>query len=128
MGPVAGRVIGGAFFLLLSLAALTSTISLLEVPAAFLVDEKKWPRRNVVIGLAAVVFLIGLPSMLSHGAVDGLSSFLHYEGSSKAFMDLIEDLFLVVGLPLGGCLMSIFIGYRWKTANLSFNTVFTNNM
>ena len=41
MGPVLGRFVGGSFFLLVCFAALTSTISLLEVPVAYLVDSKE---------------------------------------------------------------------------------------
>lgn len=119
MGPVLGRIIGGGFFLLLSVAALTSTISLLEVPAAYVVDEHKWKRPKTVIVLAALTFLIGLPSMLSQGAVAGLSEFVHYEGANQSFLDLIEDLFLNIGLPLGGFLMSIFIATRWKTSGMA---------
>jgi NSS family neurotransmitter:Na+ symporter len=118
MGPLLGKIIGGAFFLLLSVAALTSTISLLEVPVAYLVDEKKWPRPAVVIALATLIFLIGLPSMFSVGAVESLSNFAFYEGTTKSFMDLIEDLFLNLGLPLGGLLMCLFIAFKWKTSNL----------
>ena len=121
MGPVIGKLMGGAFFLLLCLAALTSTISLLEVPVAYLVDEKKWPRKWVVIGLAGLIFLIGLPSMLSQGAVASLSAggFLHYENADKSFLDLIDDVFNTTGLPLGGFLLTLFIALRWKTAGLS---------
>ncbi|MDW7695688.1 sodium-dependent transporter [Flammeovirgaceae bacterium SG7u.111] len=119
IGPIAGRVIGGGFFLLLCMAALTSTISLLEVPVAYFVDQKKWPRKLVVAGLAAVVFSIGLLSMLSQGAVDGLTNFLFYEGKSQTFLDFISHVFLDVSLPLGGFLLSIFVAYKLKTKNLS---------
>ena len=40
MGPFMGKFVGSSFFLLLCFAALTSTISLLEVPVAYFVDEK----------------------------------------------------------------------------------------
>lgn len=119
MGPVLGKLIGGGFFLLLCFAALTSTISLLEVPVAYLVDEKKWPRKKAVIVMAIIVFGIGVPSMLGFGAVDTFTSFTFYEGSVKSVMDVVQDLFYVVGLPLGGFLMSLFIATRWKIHNLS---------
>ncbi len=115
----AGKLIGGAFFLLLSLAALTSTISLLEVPVSYVVDEYKWNRTKAVTILAAGIFLIGLPSMFSQGASELFTNFIHYDGVSKDFLSLIEDVFLNVGLPLGGCLMSIFIAARWKTSNMA---------
>ncbi len=117
MGPLVGRIIGGGFFLLLCFAALTSTISLLEVPVAFLVDEKKLPRKAVVWILAAFIFLVGLPSMLSQGAVEAFSSLSWYD--DKSFLDFVAEVFSDISLPLGGCLMSIFIAYRWKTYNMS---------
>ena len=51
-----GYVVGALFFVLLSVAALTSTISLLEVPVAFLVDEKKVNRKTIVWVVAFVTF------------------------------------------------------------------------
>lgn len=117
MGPLVGRIVGGGFFLLLCFAALTSTISLLEVPVAYLVDEKKISRSKVVWGLAALIFIIGLPSMLSQGAVPALSSMGWYD--DKSFLDFVAEVFSDISLPLGGCLMSIFIAYRWKTKNMS---------
>lgn len=117
MGMVTGRIIGGAFFLLLCFAALTSTISLLEIPTTYLIDEKKWPRKTVVIVFATLIFLISIPSMLSHGAVDSLTGLLYYEGQAKSFFDLTFDIFSDIGLPLGGFLMTVFIAVRWKMAN-----------
>ena len=113
-----GQFIGACFFLLLSIAALTSTISLLEVPTAFLVDEFKMKRPIAVSLLAGLIFLIGLPSMLSQGAVAGLTEFATYEGSPKDFLTLINDIFSEVGLPLGGFLMCLFIALVWKKENM----------
>ena len=117
MGPIIGKIVGGGFFLLLCFAALTSTISLLEVPVAYLVDEKKLPRKAVVWLLAAFIFIVGLPSMLSQGAVDAFSSLSFY--GDKSFLDFVSEVFSDISLPLGGCLMSIFIAVKWKTHNLS---------
>ena len=117
MGPLVGKIVGGGFFLLLCFAALTSTISLLEVPVAYLVDEKKLPRKAVVWGLATFIFVVGLPSMLSQGAVEAFSVMGWY--SDKSFLDFVSEVFSDISLPLGGCLMSIFIAVRWKKHNLS---------
>lgn len=120
MGSIVGLIVGAGFFLLLCVAALTSTISLLEVPVAYLVDEKKWDRKWVVIGLATLIFIIGLPSMLSQGAVDAFSAgFLHYDGIDKSFLDVIDDVFNTTGLPLGGFLLTLFISQKWRTHNMS---------
>ena len=117
MGPLVGRIIGGGFFLLLCFAALTSTISLLEVPVAYLVDEKKWPRKRVVWLLALFVFLVGIPSMLSQGAVDIFSKLGFY--GDKDFLTFVAEVFSDISLPLGGCLMSIFIAVKWRKESLS---------
>src|SRR5690606_20005353 len=69
MGPIVGRIVGGSFFLLLCFAALTSTVSLLEVPVAYFVDQKKYPRKTMVWILALFIFLFGLPSMMSQGMI-----------------------------------------------------------
>jgi NSS family neurotransmitter:Na+ symporter len=119
MGPVLGKIIGSSFFLLLCFAALTSTISLLEVAVAYLIDERKWSRRRAVSLMALVIFFIGIPSMLGYGAIQSLTSFTFYEGTSKSFMDLVQDVFSVIALPLGGFLLSVFIATRWTTAKFS---------
>jgi neurotransmitter:Na+ symporter, NSS family len=117
MGPLLGKIVGGGFFLLLCFAALTSTISLLEVPVAYLVDEKKIPRKAGVWALAALVFILGLPSMLSQGAVKMFSSLSFYNG--KSALDFVSEVFSDISLPLGGCLMTIFIATRWGTHKMS---------
>ncbi len=119
MGSGVGNVIGGAFFLLLCFAALTSTVSLLEIPVAFVTDQYKISRKKAVIGLAALIFLLGLPSMLSQGAVGWLTSFVSYGGHTHDFMTVIIDIFSDIGLPLGGFLISIFVAYRWHMRNFS---------
>jgi NSS family neurotransmitter:Na+ symporter len=111
MGPILGRVVGGAFFLLLCFAALTSTISLLEVPAAFLVDQKKFPRKPVVWGLALLIFVLGLPSMLSQGMIPYLNKLGFYR--SQDFLTFISDM-CDISLTIGGCLMCVFITYQWR--------------
>jgi len=115
MGPILGRVIGGGFFLLLCFAALTSTISLLEVPAAFLVDQKKYPRKAVVWGLAILVFVVGLPSMMSQGMVPALNKLPFYQG--RDFLSFVSDM-CDISLTVGGALMCIFITYQWKTKSM----------
>lgn len=115
MGPVLGKVVGGGFFLLLCFAALTSTVSLLEVPTAYLTDETTYSRKKAVVGLAAIIFVLGLPSMLGQGAVGVFTEFVSYGGETKSFMGVVIDVFSDVGLPLGGFLISIFVAYRWRT-------------
>ncbi|MCB0505241.1 MAG: sodium-dependent transporter [Cyclobacteriaceae bacterium] len=121
LGPVLGIVIGSVFFLLLSFAALTSTVSLLEVPVAYVVDEHKIPRKISVWVIAALIFIIGIPSLLSNGASDLFSSFITYPGAESAtdFMTFIGHVANDTFLPLGGALIVIFAAYVWKKHNLN---------
>ncbi len=123
MGPVLGRIVGGSFFLLLCFAALTSTISLLEVPAAYLVDEKKMKRSHAVWILAALVFVIGLPSMMSQGMIEGLNKLGFYQG--RDFLTFVSDM-CDLSLTLGGCLMCVFIATRWRVERLNEELVLGN--
>ena len=120
LGPVGGVAIGSVFFLLLSFAALTSTVSLLEVPVAYVVDELKVRRSRAVWGTALVVFVIGIPSLLSNGAVESLSNFITYYNADKAtsFMTFVENIASDSFLPLGGLLIVTFAAYVWKKENL----------
>ena len=123
MGPIAGRIVGGSFFLLLCFAALTSTISLLEVPTAFLVDQKKLPRKAVVWGLSLTIFVLGLPSLVSQGTVQFLSHLPFYK--DRDFLSFVSDM-CDISLTVGGCIMCIFIRNRWKIANMNEELVIGN--
>ena len=105
-----GTVFGSLFFLLLALAALTSTISLLEVPVAYLVDEKRWGRRRAVLFMGTLAFVLGIPSALSQGAVNVLSALPKI---GMGFLDLMNALFGNYSLSIGSLLIAIFVGYRW---------------
>lgn len=115
MGPILGRVVGGGFFLLLCFAALTSTISLLEVPTTYLVDQKKIKRTTVVWSLALLIFIVGLPSMVSQGMVPAFNKLSFYR--DRDFLTFIADM-CDITLTVGGCLMCIFIAYKWKIHNM----------
>jgi neurotransmitter:Na+ symporter, NSS family len=115
MGPMLGRIVGGLFFLLVCFAALTSTISLLEVPVAYLVDQKKMDRRKVSWATALLIFVIGLPVMVSQGMVPALNKLAFYKGQD--YLVFIADM-CDISLTVGGCLMCIFITRRWKIKNM----------
>jgi len=119
MGPMIGPLIGGTFFLLLCFAALTSTISLLEVPVAYVTDEFNVKRKPAVIGIASLIFLLGLPSMLAHGAVDWFTNFATYGGETHNFMTVLITIFSDIGLPFGGFMISIFVAYKWGMKSFS---------
>jgi NSS family neurotransmitter:Na+ symporter len=120
MGPVIGIVIGSLFFLLLSFAALTSTISLMELPVSYLVDQKKIKREIAVWISAGTIFVIGIPSLIGNGYSAFFSNFITYFGADEStdFMTFITDIALNSLLPLGGLFISIFAVYIWKRRKL----------
>lgn len=96
------------FFILLSIAALTSAISLLEVVVAYFVDELGWKRKKAVFILGFITFLLGLPSALSFNVLADFTLF------GKNFFDMVDFLASNIFLPLGGFLIAVFVGYVWK--------------
>ncbi|MEE4246155.1 MAG: sodium-dependent transporter [Kangiellaceae bacterium] len=115
-----GVVVGSLFFLLLSFAAFTSTISLLEVPTSYMVDEQKIERKKATWIVAIVIFLIGIPSLLSNGAVEALGKFVTLPGAGTLdFMSFVGLLSSDTFLPLGGFLISVFTAYIWRKENFN---------
>jgi NSS family neurotransmitter:Na+ symporter len=106
-----GNIVGAAFFLLLSIAALTSTISLLEVATAYFVDEKHWLRRRAVWIVALMSFVLGIPSVLSQGIVPWLERLplVH-----MSFLGLMDYIFGNIMLAVGAILISVFFAWIWK--------------
>ncbi len=96
------------FFILLSLAALTSTISLLEVITAFAVDELKIPRKRAALLFGSLVFLFGIPSALSFGILKNWHPF------NLDFFSLMDFLSSNIFLPVGGIFIAIFVGWYWQ--------------
>ncbi len=115
LGPTLGVIIGSLFFLLLSFAALTSTVSLLEVPVSYVVDEHEIPRNKAVWMIAGFIFVIGIPSLLANGAVPMLTNFID---TGVDFMTWVQFVANDSLLPLGGFLITVFTAYVWKKHNL----------
>ena len=106
-----GQLFGAAFFVLLTLAALTSTISLLEVPVAHCVDALGWSRRRAVAIVTTGVFALAIPSALGNGAVPFLSAVPIVQ---LDFLTLMATIWNDFALPIGGLLTALFIGWAWR--------------
>jgi neurotransmitter:Na+ symporter, NSS family len=106
-----GILIGTLFFLLLAIAALTSAISLLEVPVSFLIDEKQMRRKVATWLVGGLTLLFGIPSALSFGASEFFSELFFWPGQS--FFGMMDYIFGSIALPLGGMMFSVFVAWRW---------------
>lgn len=102
-----GPLFAIAFFLLLSLAALTSAVSLLEVPSAVLIRRLNWSRSKCTIVVGAAVFAAGIPSALSYGVLSDVRPF------GLGILEAIDLIASNLLLPAGGFLIAIFVGWAW---------------
>ncbi|MBN1116369.1 MAG: sodium-dependent transporter [Bacteroidales bacterium] len=94
------------FFILLTVAALTSSISILEVVVAFLSEELKMSRRIATILAASSIALVGAFCSLSMGHLD-YAIFL-----GKNFFDTVDFFSANIFLPFGGLFISLFMGWH----------------
>ncbi|MGE4563724.1 MAG: sodium-dependent transporter [Victivallaceae bacterium] len=110
----------GIFFLVLSIAALTSGVSLLEVITSVLIDEFKMSRRRAVLWSSLPIAGLGTLCVLSVANWDRLSWFAQALGKvfSKippSFFDLLDFVSSSWILPLSGLAISLFVGWIWGT-------------
>ena len=105
-----GAVLGPLFYVLVALAALTSTISLLEVVVSYFIDERNMPRPKATLLSGAAIFVFTVLSALSFGALPGLSNFEIFEGKLGVFSTL-DHFASNWALPLGGLLITLGAGW-----------------
>jgi NSS family neurotransmitter:Na+ symporter len=109
-----GSFISAVFFVLLSIAALTSMVSLLEVVVSYFVDETTWSRAKSVWVVGGFTFAAGLPSALSQGGSDLLTNQISLFGQT-GFLSIMDFIWGNISLALGALLISIFVGWIWGT-------------
>jgi NSS family neurotransmitter:Na+ symporter len=100
-----GYIFSLLFFLLLAVAALTSSISILEVVVAYFSEELKIARRNATIMATIAITIVGIPCSLSMGAMSRVQ-FL-----GKTFFDWLDYIAANILLPIGGLLIVAFVGW-----------------
>lgn len=91
-----GRWIGTAFFLLLLIAALTSAVSLLEVPVALAIARRGWRRSRAAWGIGLAAFVLGAPAALA-----------------PRWLDQVDRFTSNVLLPASGIAIALVAGWAW---------------
>lgn len=114
VGYFGASLVATIFFVLVFFAALTSLISITEIPISYIVDEKTRHRREAIIVVAGLMSVFTILATLSFGMADWLTAFTSYGGISKSFFDVIYDIFYETVLPLVGFTVCMFTSYRWK--------------
>jgi len=103
-----GVLFGTLFFILLSIAALSSSISLIEPGVAWVVESLKTKRSYAAIALGAFAWTLGVFSALSFNLMSEFKIF------GMNFFDFTDFLTNQIMLPLGGIFIAIFVGWMMK--------------
>lgn len=111
MGGLVGFALALMFFVGLTAAALTSSVSLLEVVVSYLIDEKGMKRSTAVLSSSAAMATLCVFASLSLG---GMGPTLFDTGAFDIFDLLTDKIFMAVG----GMLLCIFAGWRLNRADL----------
>lgn len=108
-----GNIVGAVFFFLLFIAAISSTISMVEVVGCWLIDDKKWSRKKAswTVGIAA--FIVGVPSALSNGSSSFLSS-ITFMGQTGV-LNIMDHLFGVLSMMIVVLVTCLYTGWAIET-------------
>ncbi len=100
-----GVLIGSIFFVLVSIAAWSSAISLLEPCVAWLIEIKNLGRIKANLMLAGCAWLLGL------GSVFSFNIWSEYRLAGFTFFDFLDFLTANIMLPISGLMIALFVGY-----------------
>ena len=106
--PILAMILSLMFYVLLALAALTSTISLHEVVTAFLQEQFGVERKKGAIWVTSFCLLTGIISSLSLGV------WSEYTIGGLNFFDLLDFITAKFMMPVGGLLIALFVGWYLK--------------
>ena len=110
--PVLSSVAAILFFVTILFAAMTSSISLLEVGVSYLIEEKGLRRPAACAVVFAATWTVGVLCSLSFGPLAGLQLF---GNGIFDFLDKFSSNFL---LTVGGLLAVLFVGWKMKKADV----------
>ena len=97
-----GNIIGLVFFVLVFLAALTSSISLLEAIVSMFMDKFKLTRKKAVIMMFLIAVVLGIPSALGYGV---LGNVMPLGMDFLTFFDYISNSVMMPIVAIGTCLL-----------------------
>jgi NSS family neurotransmitter:Na+ symporter len=104
--PILAYIFSVMFYVLLALAALTSTISMHEVTTSFLHEQLGLSRSRAASVITVCCFIIGIFASLSFGLLR------EYTIAGKGFFDFLDYLTAKIMLPFGGLLISLYVGWH----------------
>ena len=108
----AGGIVAILFFIALLVAALTSSISMLEVAVAYLVEERKFSRIGACITLFVLCWIVGALCSLSFGPLSNIQI------GGRGLFDFFDNLSSNVLMTLGSLFTVLFVGWRLKKTDI----------
>lgn len=108
----AGGVIAIVFFIALLVAALTSSISMLEVAVAYLVEEKGLKRVSASLIVFAGCWVVGVLCSLSFGPLSGVKI------AGLSIFDFFDSISSNILMTLGSLMTVLFVGWRLKKTDI----------
>lgn len=107
-----GGIVAILFFLALIVAALTSSISMIEVGVAYLIEEKKLKRTTACIVLFLICWVLGIFCALSFGPLAEVKL------AGRSIFDFFDNLSSNILMTLGSLLTVLFVGWRLKKTDI----------
>ncbi|ARN73294.1 sodium-dependent transporter [Oceanicoccus sagamiensis] len=103
-----GNYFGALFFLMVSLAAITSGVALLEPATSWLAQQFRWWRPAAAVVMIIVVWLLGLVTIFS------FNIWQHIEVFGMSVFNLLDFVTANLLLPIGGVLIALFVGWKMR--------------
>ncbi|MBQ5594925.1 MAG: sodium-dependent transporter [Alistipes sp.] len=107
-----GGVWSTLFFLLLGLAALSSTISMHEAVTSYFVEKRGMSRRQGAWVVTIIALVLATAASLSLGAWSGFTV------AGMNIFSILDNFTSIVMLPLLGILTAVFVGWIWKKEDM----------
>lgn len=118
IGYTGASIVASVFFLLVFFAALTSLVSIIEVPVSGVMDQKQVSRNRALGEVGFSMIMVSIACAVSFGMVEFFTNFTSYGGGNKSFFDFVIDVFYDTILPLNGFMICMLVSFRWKKANM----------
>ncbi|MEN8434168.1 sodium-dependent transporter [Clostridium septicum] len=100
------------FFVLIAIAAITSTVSLMETAVTFISEQFNLSRKKTILIITSGLFALAIPSVLSFGTLKNLKLL-----GERSIFDTLDFITGQIFLPIGGILICLFVAWVWGTNN-----------
>lgn len=115
----AGLILGSVFFLLMFVAAITTSIGMLEPSVLWAIERFKLSRRSAALAMGLTSWLIGLGAVFSFNLLSDfapLGFIALFEG--KNIFDILDFAVANLLLPLSGLVLAVFAGWVFSSESL----------